>query len=109
QFAQPTLWPAARGPGRGRGAAQRTVRPAPGAGFPRVPGRPRTRPGGTHRRRLEELGRVALDVEHDIAHLDEALAVESLGWKRTAGTAILSAPQTARFYTEVARWAAASW
>ena len=27
------------------------------------------------RRRLEELGRVALDVEHDTAHLDEALAV----------------------------------
>jgi CelD/BcsL family acetyltransferase involved in cellulose biosynthesis len=60
------------------------------------------------RRRLEELGRVALDVEHDIAHLDEALALESLGWKGTAGTAIVSAPQTARFYTEVARWAAAS-
>ncbi len=60
------------------------------------------------RRRLEELGRVALDVQHDTAHLDEALAVESLGWKQTAGTAIISAPQTARFYTEVARWAAAS-
>ena len=60
------------------------------------------------RRRLEELGRVVLDVEHDTAHLDEALTVESLGWKRRAGTAIVSAPQTARFYTEVARWAAAS-
>ena len=60
------------------------------------------------RRRLEELGRVALDVEYDTAHLDEALAVESLGWKRTAGTAIVCAPQTARFYTEVARWAEAS-
>jgi CelD/BcsL family acetyltransferase involved in cellulose biosynthesis len=60
------------------------------------------------RRRLDELGRVALDVEHDTAHLDEALAVESLGWKQTAGTAIASAPQTARFYTEVAHWAEAS-
>ena len=60
------------------------------------------------RRRLEELGRVALDVEHDTAHLDEALAVEGLGWKRTAGTAIVSAPHTARFYTEVAHWAEAS-
>jgi CelD/BcsL family acetyltransferase involved in cellulose biosynthesis len=60
------------------------------------------------RRRLEELGRVTLDVEHDAAHLDEALAVEGLGWKRKAGTAIVSTPQTARFYTEVARWAAAS-
>ena len=60
------------------------------------------------RRRLEELGRVTLDVEYDTAHLDEALALESLGWKRTAGTAIISAPQTARFYTEVARWAAAT-
>jgi len=60
------------------------------------------------RRRLEDLGRVVLDVEHDTAHLDEALAVEGLGWKRTAGTAIVSAPQTAHFYAEVARWAAAS-
>jgi CelD/BcsL family acetyltransferase involved in cellulose biosynthesis len=60
------------------------------------------------RRRLEELGRVVLDVEHDTAHLDEALAVECLGWKRRTGTAIVSAPQTARFYAEVARWAAAS-
>jgi CelD/BcsL family acetyltransferase involved in cellulose biosynthesis len=60
------------------------------------------------RRRLEELGQVALDVEHDTAHLGEALAVEGLGWKRKSGTAIVSAPQTARFYTEVARWAAAS-
>jgi CelD/BcsL family acetyltransferase involved in cellulose biosynthesis len=60
------------------------------------------------RRRLEELGRVTLDVEYDIAHLDEALALESLGWKRTAGTAIISAPQTAHFYIEVARWAAAT-
>jgi CelD/BcsL family acetyltransferase involved in cellulose biosynthesis len=60
------------------------------------------------RRRLEELGRVTLDVEHDTANLDEALAVESMGWKRTAGTAIVSAPRTAHFYTEVARWAAAS-
>lgn len=60
------------------------------------------------RRRLEELGRVTLDVEHDTAHLDEALAVENLGWKRTAGTSIVSAPRTTRFYTEMARWAAAS-
>jgi CelD/BcsL family acetyltransferase involved in cellulose biosynthesis len=60
------------------------------------------------RRRLEELGKVVLDVEHNTAHLDEALAVESLGWKRTAGTAIVSAPQTARFYNEVAHWAEAS-
>jgi CelD/BcsL family acetyltransferase involved in cellulose biosynthesis len=60
------------------------------------------------RRRLEELGRVMLEVDYDTAHLDEALAVEGLGWKRAAGTAIVSAPHTARFYTEVAQWAEAS-
>ena len=77
-------------------------------GYERNLGRTMRRDLWRCRRRLEELGRVALDVEHDTAHLDEALAVESLGWKRTAGTAITSAPQTTRFYTEVARWAAAS-
>ena len=50
------------------------------------------------RRRWRSRGRVALDLKHDTTHLDEALAVESLGWKRTAGTAIVSAPQTARPY-----------
>ena len=77
-------------------------------GYERSLGRNMRRDLWRCRRRLEELGQVALDVEQDTAHLDEALAVESLGWKQMAGTAIISAPQTACFYTEVARWAAAS-
>ena len=58
------------------------------------------------RRRLDELGHVSLDVQQDTSHLDEALAIEGSGWKREAGTAIVSQAQTARFYPEVARWAA---
>jgi CelD/BcsL family acetyltransferase involved in cellulose biosynthesis len=57
------------------------------------------------RRRLGELGRVWLDVHDDVAPLGEAFALERLGWKEQAGTAIVSRPETARFYTEVANWA----
>jgi CelD/BcsL family acetyltransferase involved in cellulose biosynthesis len=38
--------------------------------------------------------------------LADALAIEQSGWKAARGTAISSRPQTQRFYTEVARWAA---
>lgn len=60
--------------------------------------------------RLEERGRVALDV-HDgrddlAALLDEGFGVEASGWKGERGTAISSAPDTRRFYEEVAAWAA---
>jgi CelD/BcsL family acetyltransferase involved in cellulose biosynthesis len=56
--------------------------------------------------RLEgEWGRVWLDVHDDVAPLGEAFALERLGWKEQAGTAIASRPETARFYTEVADWA----
>lgn len=39
--------------------------------------------------------------------MDEGLAVEGSGWKVAAGSAILSQPETERFYRDVARWAAA--
>ena len=41
------------------------------------------------------------------ALLDEAFAVEALGWKGETGSAIAASPETRRFYTAVARWAAA--
>ena len=33
--------------------------------------------------------------------------MEALGWKGEADTAILSRPETRRFYEELARWASA--
>jgi CelD/BcsL family acetyltransferase involved in cellulose biosynthesis len=61
-------------------------------------------------RRLDERGHVTLDV-HDgrddlAALLDEGFRVEASGWKGERGTAIGSAPETRRFYEEVASWAA---
>jgi CelD/BcsL family acetyltransferase involved in cellulose biosynthesis len=58
------------------------------------------------RRRLDEHGRVSFSVEHTGARLDEALAIEDLGWKGQLGTAIAELPPTHRFYQEVADWAA---
>ncbi len=40
------------------------------------------------------------------AALDEAFRVEASGWKGRGGTAIASSPATARFYSEISRWAA---
>ena len=63
------------------------------------------------RRRLEEQGRLWLQVadgSEDLdALLEEGFRVEGSGWKGEQGTAIVSRPETRRFYTEVARWAAA--
>jgi len=63
-----------------------------------------------NRRRLEEEGRVLFEVHDGRTDLDgllaEVFAVEAAGWKGRRGTAISSQPQTTRFYTEVARWAA---
>ncbi len=63
------------------------------------------------RRRLEEQGSVAIGVEHGTHRLDallaEGFAVEASGWKGERGTSILASPKTARFYREVAAWAAA--
>ena len=61
------------------------------------------------RRRLEEAGAVTVEVatEADPAVLDEGFAIEGSGWKDEEGTAIRSQPETLRFYTELARRAAA--
>lgn len=63
------------------------------------------------RAKLEQLGALEVDVrdgsENLDALLDEGFAIEGSGWKFEQGTAIVSRPETHRFYTEVARWAAA--
>jgi CelD/BcsL family acetyltransferase involved in cellulose biosynthesis len=62
------------------------------------------------RRRLEETGRVAFEVVNGRRNLpsllEEGFAIEGSGWKTERGTAINSRPETLRFYTEIARWAA---
>jgi CelD/BcsL family acetyltransferase involved in cellulose biosynthesis len=62
------------------------------------------------RRRLDEHGLVTVERTTSAADLDRALddvlAVEAMGWKGDRGVAIASSPATARFYREVARWAA---
>jgi len=61
-------------------------------------------------RRLVETGAVSIQVatggERLDALLEEAFAVEELGWKGTRGTAIASRHEVRHFYSEVARWAA---
>jgi len=63
------------------------------------------------RRRLEEEGRLELEVSDGKERLeellDEGFRVEGSGWKGDYGTSIDSRPATRRFYAEVARWAAA--
>ena len=62
-------------------------------------------------RRLGELGAVALRREDGRGDLEgalgEFLALEAAGWKGARGTAIAAEPARARFYTRVARDAAA--
>lgn len=62
------------------------------------------------RRRLEEAGGGEVEVQSGDERLDdlleEAFAVEGSGWKSAEGTAIASRPETRRFYTEIAHWAA---
>lgn len=62
------------------------------------------------RNRLEELGEITLEIatgdEALQGRLEEAFRVEASGWKGERGTAILSRPETRRFYEEVAGWAA---
>jgi CelD/BcsL family acetyltransferase involved in cellulose biosynthesis len=62
------------------------------------------------RRRLEEEGRLTLEVSDGTENLDELLEegfrVEGSGWKDDYGTSIRSGSATRHFYTEVARWAA---
>jgi CelD/BcsL family acetyltransferase involved in cellulose biosynthesis len=62
------------------------------------------------RRKLEAEGGVTVEFRRPGEDLDELLeqgyAVEGSGWKDEQGTAIASRPETRRFYTDVARWAA---
>lgn len=62
------------------------------------------------RRRLAEEGEVRFELEDGRERLEELLAegfrVEGSGWKEEEGTAIVSRPETRRFYEEIARWAA---
>jgi CelD/BcsL family acetyltransferase involved in cellulose biosynthesis len=61
------------------------------------------------RRRLEEEGRLTLEVSDSTERLrellEEGFRVEDSGWKGTYHTSINSLSATRRFYTEVARWA----
>jgi len=63
------------------------------------------------RRRLARLGTLHVEVcdgSEDLEqHLAEAFAVEASGWKGLGRTAIRCHADTAAFYTDVARWAAA--
>ena len=60
-------------------------------------------------RRLEEMGRVEMQLEEAPSRLDllleQGFQIESSGWKADCGTAIASSPTTRRFYAAVARWA----
>jgi CelD/BcsL family acetyltransferase involved in cellulose biosynthesis len=66
-------------------------------------------------RRLERRAADAGHVEYEFAtgterldeQLDEGFAIEGSGWKSESGSAIVSSPETHRFYRDVARWAAA--
>jgi CelD/BcsL family acetyltransferase involved in cellulose biosynthesis len=63
------------------------------------------------RRRLEEHGNVSVEAldggERCAELLQEGLRVEAAGLEGRRGEAILARPETARFYGEVAEWAAA--
>lgn len=65
---------------------------------------------GRLRRRLEEVGELRLQVadgrERLQVLLEEVFSVEASGWKGARGTAIACRPETRRFYTDVAAWAA---
>jgi CelD/BcsL family acetyltransferase involved in cellulose biosynthesis len=62
------------------------------------------------RRRLEDEGVLTFEVSDGTTGLEDLLEdgfrVETSGWKAAQQTAIVSRPETRRFFTEVARWAA---
>jgi CelD/BcsL family acetyltransferase involved in cellulose biosynthesis len=62
------------------------------------------------RRRLEEKGQLLLTIYDGTERLqellEEGLRLEGSGWKDAQDTSINARPQTRRFYSEVARWAA---
>jgi CelD/BcsL family acetyltransferase involved in cellulose biosynthesis len=63
------------------------------------------------RRRLEDEGVLNFEVADGTTGLEDLLEegfrVETSGWKAARQTAIVSRPETRRFYTRVARWASA--
>jgi CelD/BcsL family acetyltransferase involved in cellulose biosynthesis len=65
---------------------------------------------GRRRRRLEDQGRLVLEVTGGGERLDDLLeelfGVEASGWKGRNRSAIASRPETLRFYSEIAHWAA---
>lgn len=62
------------------------------------------------RHRLDDVGHWSCDVdtgrENLFELLEAAFTVEAAGWKRSRGTAIVSSPDTSRFYNDIAGWAA---
>lgn len=84
-------------------------------GWERFEARPgsSSRAASLHRslRRLSRQGRVSMDIVSGGDGLSDALqrafAIESMSWKGARRTAIQSRPETTRFYTDIARWAAA--
>jgi CelD/BcsL family acetyltransferase involved in cellulose biosynthesis len=64
------------------------------------------------RRRLQDDGSLTVEVADGATSLEERLEegfqVETSGWKAAQQTAILSRPETLRFFTRVAQWAAAN-
>jgi CelD/BcsL family acetyltransferase involved in cellulose biosynthesis len=80
-------------------------------GYRRAVGSKALREVRRRRRKLEAEGRVSVEFRTPggvnlTRLLEEGLAVEGSGWKNQQGTAIVSRPETRRFYTDVARWAA---
>jgi CelD/BcsL family acetyltransferase involved in cellulose biosynthesis len=65
---------------------------------------------GKRRAQLERRGELVLDIQLGDTNLEslleEGFRLEATGWKGGSGTAVLSNPETQRFYWEVARWAA---
>jgi CelD/BcsL family acetyltransferase involved in cellulose biosynthesis len=57
------------------------------------------------RRRLAEHGPVSLEVSRSVGDLQDAFALERLGWKGARGTAMAARPRVRQFYEEIARWA----
>ncbi|MGH2952434.1 MAG: GNAT family N-acetyltransferase [Solirubrobacterales bacterium] len=62
------------------------------------------------RRRLDEQGEVSIELSDGTSGLSELLRqgfeIEAAGYEDRPGTAIIARPETKRFYTEVAEWAA---
>ena len=63
------------------------------------------------RRRLEDDGVLTFEVADGATGLqdllEEGFRVEASGWKAAQQTAVVSRPETHRFFTEIARWASA--